>query len=271
MLNTFYQRRKSKEDFDAEAHSLAEDGWQLIIPQTSPLTQCSVFSENSNCDSNRKQNGKEDGGGVNTFTTFQVNSSNSQGLGMTATRNLGSLRMACYKYWLFSVNVLVVRIQHFHLPQSTGPFLKLPQMMPPRGWPSLLQVPDGEAERLSELLQATHFISRPQVPIWDYLCKFLTLCTTNKCSQGKTQHMASAVCIVWETLLSGAGLLGCHVYLLGYPAGVHLQLPLITRVDIIFIQQQEQKDHSKNKCWVGPRSSRPLARLRHIISKHIGS
>ena len=32
MLNTFYQRRKSKEDFDAEAHSLSEDGWQLIIP-----------------------------------------------------------------------------------------------------------------------------------------------------------------------------------------------------------------------------------------------
>ena len=131
------------------------------------------------------------------------------------------------------------------------------------------QVPDGEAERLSELPQATHFISRPQVPIWDYLCKFLTLCTTNKSFQGKTHHVASAVCIVWETLLSGADLLGCHIYLLGYPAGVHLQLPLITRVDIVFIQQQEQEDHSTNKSWMGPRSSRSLARLRHVICKHI--
>ena len=79
-------------------------------PKPPPLTQCSVFGENSNCDSNRKQNVKEDGRGVNIFTTFQVNSSNSQSLGMTATRNLGSLRMAFYKYRLFSVNVLAVNI-----------------------------------------------------------------------------------------------------------------------------------------------------------------
>lgn len=48
-LDTEYilsKKEIEKKDFDVEAFTFAEDGWQLIIPNL-PLTQCSVFIENS--------------------------------------------------------------------------------------------------------------------------------------------------------------------------------------------------------------------------------
>lgn len=79
-------------------------------------------------------------------------------------RNVESLRMAFYQYQLFSANVFAVNIE-FPFAKVFWVFLKLPKLFLPGAGYHYLQAPGGMAERLSEVPQAVHFISRHQVPI----------------------------------------------------------------------------------------------------------
>lgn len=159
-------------------------------------------------------------------------------------------------------------MEDFHLPKSSRPFLKLPKWCLQGAGPHDFQVPGDDAEPLSELFQATHFILRHQVPIRGHLWKFLILCTTNESSQGETHHMAAAACTVSEALLPSAAPSGCNVSLQRALAGRLLQM---TGGALHVYSAVRTGACSKFQRWVGTRLPRSLARSRRAISKHIGS